>query len=252
MTRTATRTTFHRSRLVRVLADLGAVETAAPGGAFAEQLGQWIDIASAIHLRSAHSAKPVPARADAAAPSDIEAELSRVRTALESAITQSTQASGTRSRTAMPRPKPGAPMELAGAFEPYRRYYLAHQREMDLKIPPLRAHVREALSGSTAALEQLAALDAALDGILLVREGPLLETLPALLEKRFKQLRNDHLQRMEATQQTDNPDHWMQPGGWLAGFCHELQSVLLAELDLRLQPSVGLVEALHNEKTKPI
>jgi len=41
----------------------------------------------------------------------------------------------------------------------------------------------------------------------------------------------------------------MNEGAWLARFCHELEAVLLAELDVRLQPTVGLIEALQNEKT---
>ena len=45
----------------------------------------------------------------------------------------------------------------------------------------------------------------------------------------------------------DNPDLWMQPGGWLTRFAEELQSVLLVELDLRLQPTEGLIESLDKE-----
>ena len=37
------------------------------------------------------------------------------------------------------------------------------------------------------------------------------------------------------------------PAAWLADFHEELKRVLLAELDLRLQPTVGLIEALRNE-----
>ena len=33
---------------------------------------------------------------------------------------------------------------------------------------------------------------------------------------------------------------------------HNFGAVLLAELDVRLQPTVGLLEALHNEKTKQL
>ena len=40
----------------------------------------------------------------------------------------------------------------------------------------------------------------------------------------------------------------MKQGAWLSRFCNELQTVLLAELDVRLQPTVGLIEALHNGK----
>jgi hypothetical protein len=39
----------------------------------------------------------------------------------------------------------------------------------------------------------------------------------------------------------------MQPGGWLAAFGQELQEALLAELDARLQPVTGLIEAIRNK-----
>jgi hypothetical protein len=80
----------------------------------------------------------------------------------------------------------------------------------------------------------------------------LLATLPKLLKKRFAHLRQQHQQTLADKQQADKPSQWMMPGAWLARFCNELQTVLLAELDLRLQPAVGLLEALQNEKTKPI
>ena len=74
----------------------------------------------------------------------------------------------------------------------------------------------------------------------------MLATLPSLMEKRFNQLRKAYLHTQPAD---DKPALWMQPGAWLARFCTELQTVLLAELDLRLQPAVGLLEALHNQTT---
>jgi hypothetical protein len=45
------------------------------------------------------------------------------------------------------------------------------------------------------------------------------------------------------TGQADNPALWLQAGSWLGRFGNELQTMLLAELDLRLQPTLGLVEA---------
>ena len=43
MTRAPTRTNFHSSRLIRVLADLAMMETSEPGTAFAEKLALWLD-----------------------------------------------------------------------------------------------------------------------------------------------------------------------------------------------------------------
>jgi hypothetical protein len=58
----------------------------------------------------------------------------------------------------------------------------------------LRARVRERLARTSPKLQKLAALDAAFDAILKEREGKLLGTVPALLEKRFGQLFTAHQQ----------------------------------------------------------
>ena len=236
MTRAQTRTHFHSSRLVRTLSDLALLAPVGAGGAFAEKLGQWVGIAGAISLRATHSPNPAGAKFDSspAARVAVGEEFARMRSALEDAITQR-----------------GLPQGVATDYEPYRRYYAAQQRDMDVNVRLLRAKVRDVLTKASPALKQLAALDAALDAILAEREGRLLSKVPKILEKRFDQLLKAHQQRLLATQQADHPDFWMKPGGWLARFCHELQTVLLAELDVRLQPTLGLIEALNNEITNP-
>ena len=59
---------------------------------------------------------------------------------------------------------------------------------MAAAVGPLRASARAVLSGRSAALRQLAALDAVLDQALAAREASLLATVPVLLGKRFVQL----------------------------------------------------------------
>ena len=121
---------------------------------------------------------------------------------------------------------------------------------MEAALVQLRAQVREALKGGSPALRQLAGLDGVLEKALAERERNLFLNVPLLLEKRFEQLRDAHASAPEASSQADGVARWMQPGGWLAVFCKDLQSVLLAELDLRLQPVLGLVEAFGNEVSK--
>ena len=263
MTRAQTRTNFHSSRLIRILADLAVIETVEPGAVFAEKLALWVDFADAIQLCAVHNTGVAcgamggamgeamgEAKGDA-----IGDEFARTRLGLENSITQScTPGAG---KTPLQRPTPllptqpsGLPLEAAIPYEPYRRFHLAHQRDMELNIRPLRSKARAALAQASPALRQLADLDATLDGILMEREKKLLATVPTLLEKRFKHLRNAHQQSVAASQQADNPDTWMKPGGWLARFCNELQTVLLAELDLRLQPTAGLIEACNDQKLK--
>ena len=71
-----------------------------------------------------------------------------------------------------------------------------------------------------------------------------------LLERRFEHLRKTHQLGLDAAQQQDAPVLWRQPGGWLDVFGKEMQEVLLAELEVRLQPVVGLIEAFSNEVKK--
>lgn len=242
------RKNLNSSRLIRFLADLSIVDAAESKQAFAERLGQWLDFSDAIVLHAAHSAPPSAAApgGHAAARGAAEQEFVRIRTALVDSITTSCSPQIGATRIKLPTPQPGAAIEVASFYEPYHRFYLALQGEMEVSIRPLRARLRQALASASPALKQLAALDAALDKILSGRERQLLATVPVLLEKRFGQLLRAHRQSLESGQ-ADDPAGWMQPGGWLADFGKELQGVLLAELDLRLQPTVGLIEALSNE-----
>lgn len=260
------RTSLHSSLLVRTLADLSVLAVPDADHAFAEKLSRWIDIAGAIGLRASHSAPsaatqlPTTACTDtpsntpvaASTASRLSAHVKEVQQALQSAMATSLSASpgSGRSRQSLPAPKPDMPPELAAAYEPYRRYYQAQQREMDLKIAPLRSQLREALAGGSAAQRQLASMDAALDKILGVQEARLLAGVPTLLEQRFRHLRSTHQQALAEAGQADPISRWMKPGGWLAQFCQELHRVLLAELDLRLQPTLGLLDALASLHTQ--
>lgn len=132
--------------------------------------------------------------------------------------------------------------EAAGAaadFTPYRRYYLARQRDMSASIGGLRARVRTALSRKSAALKRLAILDAVLEQGLAARERELLATVPSFLAGRFAALSSS------AQLAEDDPERGTQPDAGLARFCAEMQSVLRAELELRLQPVAGLIAALE-------
>lgn len=237
MTRALTRTNFHSSRLIRVLSDLAVVDAVAPGTAFAEKLGLWLNLRDAITLHAAlnESAAGQPsAKLGVKSVTDVAIgdEFARVRTTLVNSITQSCP------------PNPGAD------YEPYRHYHAAQQRAMDASVRPLRAKVRAVLAKASPALKTLADLDATFDAMVCERESKLLATVPLLLKRRFEQLRQAHQQMLVDTQQADDPALWMTTGAWAARFCHELQAALLAELDLRLQPTLGLMEALNNEISK--
>ena len=236
MTHALPRTNFNSSRLVRSLSDMHVTDPVDANPAIAERLGQWLKVADAIALFAALNPGPTPV-VDVHPSLDgsiLQEECAQVRNALAKAI-RADAVFRTGSEAA----------EGGVDFSAYRRACFTHQRNMATSIAPLRARVREVMSNRSSTLKQLAALDAVLDQALGNRERELLTTVPTLLERRFEALR-----KTPATDALASPVlSGTQPIEWLARFNTELLDVLLAELDLRLQPIEGLVAQYLNEQT---
>jgi hypothetical protein len=214
------RTAFHSPPLVRLLAGLDQTpppDPARPQANVGERLGQWLAWTDAIALSQALNQPPAQAPGRTAAASiqaRAAAALARVRDDLRRAALQDpvVQHDTTTSASA----------DLAD----YRRYAQARQRAMAAAIGPLRAQLRGLLATTSAAGAHLAALDATLEAALGEREHHSLAGVMPRLERHFQQL-----------QQAQAP-HWRD------SFHQTLQQALLAELDLRLQPAQGLLDAL--------
>lgn len=235
---------------MRCLADLAVVDTVEPGNSFAEKLGEWVHFTDAIVLSALHDSKASAPKMNSKAQTSVVAvsvEFDRIRGSLVNSITKSCTPNSGKTYIELPIPWTELPMDLAAAYAPYRRFYDAHQRDMELSIQPLRFNVRASLARVSPALKKLADLDAVFEEVLCDRESRLLSTVPVLLKKRFEQLFKAHQQILIDSQQADNPACWMQAGAWLARFCKDLQTLLLAELEFRLQPTLGLIEAFNNE-----
>lgn len=252
MTRVLPRTNLHSSKLIRCLADLAIVEGVETENAFAEKLGQWIHFTDAIALSAVHndsiaSTPKMQPEAQSLARAAGGIEFDRIQAGLMNSIMKSCSPNLGKTHIELPTPTFELPLDLAAAYAPYRRFYDAHQRDMALSIQPLRVNVREALAKASPSLKKLADLDAVLEKILRERESKLLAAVPMLLKKRFEQLFKAHQQMLADTQQADNPAGWTQAGAWLARFCNDMQTLLLAELELRLQPTAGLIEAFKQD-----
>ena len=249
MARGSPRTSFDSSRLIRALSDLVSPAAPPPGQSFADRLGQWLDFAAAIALFSALNgptdAAGGPATAEHPALRD---EFARVRGALLDSINTDGVLTPGKARIRLPAPAWHASTPGAADYLPYHRYYLAHQRDMGAAIAPLRASVRAGLAQRAPALRQLAALDGVLDQALAPRERSLLATVPQLLGRHFEQLHQAH---RSALPTPDDPARWLQPGAWLHTFCQDMRVVLRAELELRLQPVAGLMDALNEVTRQP-
>lgn len=221
------RTSFHGPRLVRLLAALADVEVTESRQTVAERLGDWLAWTDAIALSSVLNspAPPAAAGAGAAAPARVLAEFQHLRRDLAQRIVRETAAAS-----------PDADRTGTGEADAadWRSRYLAQQQVMDQRIGALRAQVRRALAGRSPDLGRLAALDTVLDQALGGRERQLLAQVPALLER--------HLERLRQAVPVPAPSD-----PWPDQFRRDLQAVLLAELEVRLQPVEGMLEAMGLE-----
>ncbi|WP_158290051.1 DUF3348 family protein [Ramlibacter sp. WS9] len=211
------------SRLVRLLSGWAPLDAHAPGMDIAERLGLWVSAFDAIGLQAAQQSIMTLTRAAPASPprpvqacaKSVAEDLVRVRTTLAHLIAKEAD-SLTADDT---------------SYALYHQLHLRLQREMEQAIASLRDRVRQTLSRISPRLRQLAALDAVLEQVIAPREQALLPTTSTLMARRYEQLR--------ATE------------GGLDGFANEWRQALLSELDLRLEPVTGLVDALRNEPMNP-
>jgi hypothetical protein len=268
MTRALPRASLYSASLVRFLTENALLAPARQAEDVGQKLGDWLDFRQAIALHgvlptdTASAAPPttLPAhvqRMALIAPEALAKHVDKVRDQLVESITQGAPTGSGLARIDMPAPVLDAPVEIKTAFEPYRRFMAAHQRQMETTLRILRAQLRLQLSQRGGAGQQLAALDTAYENILADREAALLAKTSKLLEKRFVQALKAHMQLQAlATETADASDDMdvidvnpndtpkADPSRWLMPLRQTLRLALLAELDTRLQPTLGLLEAL--------
>lgn len=193
-----------------------------------ERLGGWLGWADAIGL-SQVLATPPAAGANAAARREAldwaSAALDRLQTELPAAFDDALLA-----RDAAEAAPEGMP--LADLLAPYRLHHTQQQRSMAARVATLRERLRPRLAEASGALARLAQLDAVLERAAIAQERQALAGLPALLTRRAE------------THHAADPRHWRRR------FWADLQRALRAELDLRLQPVLGLIEALHADDSE--
>ena len=228
-----------------MLLRLTEVDALHPQKAFAERLSDWLGWTDAISLSAALNARPqasLPATQAAQAVQSAETgKFIRMREALVGAISEDStlaQAKGPRdfraSESKAPRdPKPGS--------APYHRRYAPKHQAMDPSVGALRGQLRAALSEQSPEMARLAAVDTAMEQVLGERERGLLTIVPLLLERHF-----ERSCRGAQAQEGADPQDEAQAEARLDSFRKDMQALLLAELDFRLQPADGLLDALRS------
>ncbi|MGB1457328.1 DUF3348 family protein [Spongiibacter marinus] len=240
------------SRLAHTLNALGVAASAAPRAGFADKLAELIDLSGAIALSELlRGLRRVKATGEAAG-DDAQALFMARRADMIEAISASftldpEAMASSPAGFILPSPNADTFGSDAAGYAPYQRFYALHQSEIDHRVISLRGELRKLLAGRSEALAQLAALDTMMEGTLAVYSRRALSALPKLLAQHFFALRSEQQNIDADTEQPTTSEQWLADGGWLWQFHTDMQSLLLAELALRLQPLQGLLEALNSE-----
>ncbi len=280
MAQAALRPTVRGPTFVRLLARLAEVDVAAPGQSLPDRLGQWLDWNHALSLAAALDSHPAAPADAATAPDDLVAECARARDTLLAAIrnepllasdalaTDNTDFAPYRhiylSRQRAMQATVGrlrgklrdallqsSPVSSVPTSSPSRHSRGSQQTnvwsrgnrsstadaghpssslqnsQMDSRF---RGNDGHEVPGVVSSMARLAEVDAVMEVALTPREHTLLAKVPDLLGLRFARL------------------HAGGQPHWLDAFRRGMQSVLLAELDLRFQPVDALLAALRTHQ----
>ncbi|ALP67000.1 DUF3348 domain-containing protein [Paraburkholderia caribensis] len=244
------RTAVSGPTLVRLLARLTAADVPASSQSLSDQLSQWLGWTDAIALSTALNSAPPAVASGARGAGSMEHECARVRASLADAIAgDSVLAPRRRRGSAHPQNAHNAqPPEAEANYADFRQRYLALQQAMETRIGSLRGRLRNMVAAQTSEMTRLAVVDAIMERSLGARERSLFGAVPGLLSGHFERLRQaaqaEH--DAEVTLPTEaGTQAAPRPGAWLDVFRKDMQSVLLAELDIRFQPVEGLLAALR-------
>ena len=214
---------FAAEPLARLLLQWGVA--AAPAAGVAERLGGGLGWADAIGLSQVLATPPAGGIDDGArreARDWASAALERVQADLIAGFDDAELARD----AATPAP---AGLPLADLLAPLRLHHAQQQRAMAARLASLRERLRPRLAETSGAGARLAQLDALFERALAATARDRLAGLATLLTRRAE------------------IHHAADPRGWRGRLWADLQRLLRAELDLRLQPLLGLIEALHDD-----
>jgi hypothetical protein len=243
MVQTAQRATVPGPTFIRQLARMTDVGAAPSQQSLSQRLSQWLDWTHSIALSTALDSTPA-AGGGSVSPSvrAEEEECALARAALAKAIAD--PGTGAAAPAATQAPAAEGDADAAIDYAPFRQRYLTLQRSMQSVTGRLRGRLRDRLAEGTADMARLAEVDAVMERALSPREQTLLASVSILLGEHFERLR-----QAGDTAVPDEPASQDQPaaasGAWLDVFRRDMQSLLLAELDLRFQPVEALLAALR-------
>lgn len=234
---------INRSALQALLSQWEHDLADAAGADVAQSLGQWlspmdaVQLNTALHTIESHAGSGAKAASRAVDADAVQALYQAGCAELDALVaTVSAPEPAPRGRAARLGVLPV--VEAAGAPElaPRLKRYQFVQQQFAPKVAALRARVRQHLARGSVGQQQLAALDAVMEQMLGAQEHKLWGRMQGFLERRWKQ------------RSTTSQGAAAAGTAWLRGFEQDMQALLNAELQVRLQPVQGLVQAAQNGK----
>ena len=234
------------TRLVRFLIDLEVADVELSHRHFAQRLSQLIDLPDSISLASAHgniASMPFePAKVSAVTVKEV---FLRARASMMQSVIQSVARGSAATIVCPTETQANGPIDGSGDHEPYVKLYSAQQRKMNFATAKLHSDIRTACLGLSPQLAQLSELDQALNATLSIRYRRCFAVIPKLLQKRYRHIVRKFEQERQNHRRAN--DLWLQ---LQEQFRSEVQGLLLAELETRLLPVLGLIEAIDKEFDK--
>jgi len=257
MTQATKHNSVRGSKLVRFLSEYEMSNVEVSHKNFAERLGLLVDLSDSVTLSESLRAIPkmvdkAPEDVSEAQCDDLVQEFLKQRSVVLKSILKSFDSNAVFIQFKLPIPKADTSIEEAINFDQYQRFYLLHQSELDFKTEKLRSLVRKVISEHSLNLAQLAELDKTFSKSMTIHTRKRFSIVPKLLKVRFDQLYSDHCETLKESTIADEPIFWINEKGWLTRFYSEMQQLLLAEFEARLQPIIGLVEAYNEDIEKKL
>lgn len=275
MAKSSSLTLQDRSRFVRLITELSHAKPSSADYNLAERLGHFVGVSGSMNL--ARGLRVVPNGSELTSAVNIaqvrESALA-AREHMMRTIIDSFAAGASDAKNRLPSIAAGVRAEALKTVEPYQRFYTTHQVEMAVGIRTMRDQLRAAMVRVSPELHKLAVLDKTLDDSLEAHTRKQFGVVPKVLEQRFNALRlaSSPKHQTKAGSQTKpalNPEpssnitdsapkaneelaDLAEPANaddaWLILFCNDMRELLLAEFDMRLQPVLGLLEALNEHE----
>ncbi|MFK8019125.1 MAG: DUF3348 family protein [Pseudomonadales bacterium] len=231
---TAAPINYSGSRMIRFLDELGVNDEPVSPARFSGRLAELIDLSQSVKISLAHtSMSEMEFEAFDSSIDTARTEFIRVHSEVTEIIVQSFAQPEGFSRLKSPPPTTLQNDDKKAALKSYLNFYLYYQRMLESKVSRLRDYTRDAASGLSIKLAQLAKLDEVLGETLAAHDRKSFARVPVLLEQRLA------LQLSKA-----QPDQLAELHD---SFCKDLQALLLAESEVRLLPVLGLIETIESE-----